>query len=192
MAEAKKEAKTRPEPRLRERYKSEVSNKLEKEFNFKNVNQIPQVKKVTINMGIGDGKLNPKAIESAIDTLSKISGQKPVVTKAKKSISNFKIRDGFPVGCSVTLRGNKMWYFLDRLLNVVIPRIKDFRGLNPKSTDGRGNYNMGIKEQVVFPEIKYESVDQVRGMDIAITTSANKDDECVALLKNLGMPFRKN
>ncbi|MFA5479401.1 MAG: 50S ribosomal protein L5 [Candidatus Muiribacteriota bacterium] len=190
MSEAK--TKNNVVPRLLEKYKTEIAPNLAKEFNIDNVNRIPKIQKVTINMGIGQAKVNPKSIESAIETLEKISGQKPVVTKARKSISNFKLREGFPVGCSVTLRGNKMWSFLDRFFNIVMPRIKDFRGINPKSTDGRGNFNMGLKEQIVFPEVKYETIDQIRGMDIAITTSAKTDEECVELLKALGMPFRKN
>jgi large subunit ribosomal protein L5 len=178
-------------PRLLEKYKTEVIANLKKQFGITNPNRIPKIQKITVNMGIGEAKTNPKALESALDSLTKIAGQKPVVNKARKSISNFKIREGYPVGVSVTLRGDRMYHFLDRLFNIVMPRIKDFRGVNPKQTDGRGNFNMGLKEQIIFPEIKFESVDQVRGMDIAITTSANTDEECIALLRDLGMPFRK-
>ncbi|MCK9225295.1 MAG: 50S ribosomal protein L5 [Candidatus Muirbacterium halophilum] len=178
-------------PRLLEKYKTEVIANLKKEFGINNPNRIPKIQKVTVNMGIGEAKANAKALESALDSLTKIAGQKPVVNKARKSISNFKIRAGYPVGVSVTLRGERMYHFLDRLFNIVMPRIKDFRGVNPKQTDGRGNFNMGLREQIIFPEIKFESVDQIRGMDIAITTSATTDEECIALLRDLGMPFRK-
>jgi len=178
-------------PRLYKKYKEEVIGKLQEEFKFANVNRLQKVEKVTINMGVGEAKVNPKTLESALEALTTIAGQKPVVTKARKSISNFKIRDGFPVGCKVTLRGERMWFFLDRLFNIVMPRIKDFRGINPRSTDGRGNFSFGLKEQIVFPEVKYESVDQIRGMDICITTSSKTDEECVSLLQHLGMPFRK-
>ncbi|MFW5781736.1 MAG: 50S ribosomal protein L5 [Candidatus Muiribacteriaceae bacterium] len=178
-------------PRLQKKYKENVVPAIMKDFGIKNINRVPKLKKITLNIGIGDAKVNPKALESSIETLEIITGQKPMVTKARKSISNFKIREGFPVGCSVTLRSDRMWFFLDRLINVVMPRIKDFRGVSHKKTDGRGNFSLGLKEQIVFPEIVYEKIDQVRGMNIAFTTTAQTDEECVSLLKNLGMPFAR-
>jgi large subunit ribosomal protein L5 len=163
-----------------------------KEYEYKNVNQVPRLMKLTINMGVGQATQNKALLDNAVKDLTQICGRKPVITKAKKSISNFKLREGMPIGCMVTLRGEIMYEFLDRLIAIVIPRIRDFRGISPKSFDGRGNYTLGIKEQTVFPEIEYDKIDAVRGMDISIVTSANTDDEGRALLQNLGMPFKKN
>ncbi|MBU25325.1 MAG: 50S ribosomal protein L5 [Gammaproteobacteria bacterium] len=176
--------------RLQEVYKEKVIPKLLKEFAYKNVMQVPRVKKITLNMGVGEAVADKKQIENAVRDMTAIAGQKPVVTKARKSIAGFKIRDGWPIGCKVTLRGEHMWEFLDRLIAVSIPRIRDFRGLNGKSFDGRGNYSMGVREQIMFPEIDYDKVDVLRGLDITITTSAETDDEGKALLKAFSFPFR--
>ncbi len=176
--------------RLQEVYKEKVIPKLLKEFAYKNVMQVPHVKKITLNMGVGEAVADKKQIENAVRDMTAIAGQKPVVTKARKSIAGFKIRDGWPIGCKVTLRGEHMWEFLDRLIAVSIPRIRDFRGLNGKSFDGRGNYSMGVREQIMFPEIDYDKVDVLRGLDITITTSAETDDEGKALLKAFSFPFR--
>ena len=164
--------------------------KLLTEFAYKNVMQVPRVKKITLNMGVGEAVADKKQIENAVRDMTAISGQKPVVTKARKSIAGFKIRDGWPIGCKVTLRGEHMWEFLDRLIAISIPRIRDFRGLNGKSFDGRGNYSMGVREQIMFPEIDYDKVDALRGLDITITTSAETDEEGKALLKAFNFPFR--
>ena len=176
--------------RLQQVYKEKVVPKLLTEFGYKNVMQVPRVKKITLNMGVGEAVADKKQIENAVRDMTAISGQKPVVTKARKSIAGFKIRDGWPIGCKVTLRGEHMWEFLDRLIAVSIPRIRDFRGLNGKSFDGRGNYSMGVREQIMFPEIDYDKVDALRGLDITITTSAESDDEGKALLKAFNFPFR--
>ena len=176
--------------RLQEVYKEKVIPKLLKEFAYKNVMQVPRVKKITLNMGVGEAVADKKQIENAVRDMTAIAGQKPVVTKARKSIAGFKIRDGWPIGCKVTLRGEHMWEFLDRLIAISIPRIRDFRGLNGKSFDGRGNYSMGVREQIMFPEIDYDKVDVLRGLDITITTSAETDDEGKALLKAFSFPFR--
>lgn len=178
--------------RLQKKYKEEIIPKLMKELNLNNVMECPKVKKVTINMGLSGVREDPKILESAIQDLSAISGQKPQITKAKKSIAAFKIRKGWIVGLKVTLRGKRMFEFLDKFINLAIPRIRDFRGLSSKSFDGRGNYTIGIKEQIIFPEIEYEKVYKVRGMDICITTSAKGDKEALSLFKALGMPFRKD
>jgi len=177
--------------RLREDYKSRVVPALREQFGYKNPMQVPSVTKIVVNMGVGEAATNAKLMEGALSDMTAITGQKPVVTRARKSISNFKLRDGMPVGCRVTLRGNQMWEFLDRLINVTLPRIRDFQGVSPKSFDGRGNYTLGLKEQIIFPEIDYDKVDKIRGMDITVCTSANTNDEGRALLKAFSMPFRK-
>jgi large subunit ribosomal protein L5 len=176
--------------RLQQVYKKKVVPKLLKEFAYKNVMQVPRVKKITLNMGVGEAVADKKQIENAVRDMTAIAGQKPVVTKARKSIAGFKIRDGWPIGCKVTLRGEHMWEFLDRLIAISIPRIRDFRGMNGKSFDGRGNYSMGVREQIMFPEIDYDKVDAIRGLDITITTSAETDEEGKALLKAFNFPFR--
>ena len=176
--------------RLKQVYKEKVIPKLLTEFAYKNVMQVPRVKKITLNMGVGEAVADKKQIENAVRDMTAIAGQKPVVTKARKSIAGFKIRDGWPIGCKVTLRGEHMWEFLDRLIAISIPRIRDFRGLNGKSFDGRGNYSMGVREQIMFPEIDYDKVDALRGLDITITTSAQTDEEGKALLKAFNFPFR--
>lgn len=176
--------------RLREKYLNEVVPSLKKRFGYKNIMQLPRLEKVVINMGVGEATQEAKAIDGAVNDLTLISGQKPVVTKAKKSIAAFKVRAGMSVGCKVTLRGKRMYEFLDKLFNVTLPRIRDFRGVSPQSFDGRGNYNMGLKEQLIFPEINYDKVDKVRGMDVVIVTTAMNDEEGLELLKFLGMPFR--
>jgi len=177
--------------RLKEFYKKEVAPALQKEFNYSNPMQVPAISKIVVNMGCGEASQNSKLIEGALSDMSAITGQKPVITRARKSIANFKLRDGMPVGCRVTLRGDQMWEFLDRLVNVALPRIRDFKGVSPKSFDGRGNYTLGVREQIIFPEIEYDKVDKVRGMDITICTTANTNDEGRALLKQFSMPFRK-
>ncbi|MGB9812675.1 MAG: 50S ribosomal protein L5 [Thermovenabulum sp.] len=178
-------------PRLKEKYENEVVPALMKKFNYKSVMQVPRLEKVVINMGISDAKENPKAIESACNDIAAITGQKPVVTKAKKSIASFKIRKGMPIGAKVTLRGVRMYDFLDKLFNIALPRVRDFKGVSPDSFDGRGNYTLGIKEQLIFPEIDYDKIDKIRGMDITIVTTAKTDEEARELLKNLGMPFAR-
>jgi len=177
-------------PRLKSRYKSEVVAALQQQFGYKNRMQIPTLSKVVVNMGVGEAAKDSKLIEGAVRDLTVITGQKPVVTKARKSIANFKLREGQPIGAHVTLRGDRMWEFMDRLLSVSLPRIRDFRGLSPKQFDGSGNYTFGLTEQVVFPEIEQDKLDRVRGMDITIVTSAKNDDEGRALLRALGFPFR--
>ena len=176
--------------RLSQVYKEKVVPKLLKEFAYKNVMQVPRIKKITLNMGVGEAVADKKQIENAVRDMTAIAGQKPVVTKARKSIAGFKIRDGWPIGCKVTLRGEHMWEFLDRLIAISIPRIRDFRGMNGRSFDGRGNYSMGVREQIMFPEIDYDKVDAIRGLDITITTSAETDEEGKALLKAFNFPFR--
>jgi len=175
--------------RLQEKYLSEAVKGMMDKFNYKNVNELPKVEKVVINIGCGDAVTNSKAIDSAVADLTVITGQKPVITKAKKSIAAFKLREGMPIGTKVTLRGERMYHFLDKLMNIALPRVRDFRGVNPKSFDGRGNYSMGMKEQLIFPEIDYDKVEKVRGMDIIIVTTAKTDEEARELLKLLGMPF---
>lgn len=177
--------------RLHEKYIAEVVPALQKEFEYKNVMAVPRVVKVVVNMGLGESIQNPKSLEHAVGDLTKIVGQKPVITKAKKSIATFKLRQGMNIGTMVTLRGRRMYEFLDRFMSLALPRIRDFRGVSPKSFDGRGNYSIGIKEQLIFPEIEYDKVDKVRGMDITIVTTAKTDEEARALLKKLGMPFRE-
>ena len=176
---------------LRKRYVEDVIPALKEKFNYQNVHQIPKLEKVVINMGVGEAVQNAKILDGAVEELTKIAGQKPVVTRAKKSIATFKLRAGMPIGCMVTLRGEKMYDFLQKLINVTLPRIRDFRGVSSKSFDGRGNYSLGIKEQLLFPEIKYDDVSVVKGMNISIITTANTDDEARELLAQLGMPFKK-
>ncbi|MBT0654466.1 50S ribosomal protein L5 [Geomobilimonas luticola] len=176
--------------RLKELYNKEMVPQLMKDFNYKNVMEVPKIEKIVINMGLGEAIQNVKILDSAADELSVISGQKPVITKAKKSIASFKLRQGMPIGCMVTLRKDRMYEFLDRLVNVALPRVRDFKGVSAKGFDGKGNYSLGIKEQLIFPEINYDKVDKIKGMNISIVTTANSDDEGRALLKLLGMPFR--
>ena len=178
--------------RLRELYLEKIVPKLMEEFKYTNIHQVPKVVKVTLNRGLGDASQNAKALESSVRELAVISGQKPVVTRAKQAIAGFKIRKGVPVEVMVTLRAERMYAFLDRFINLALPRIRDFRGVSPKSFDGRGNYSLGVKEQLIFPEIEYDSIDQIRGMDISIITTARTDAEGRALLKEMGMPFRNN
>ncbi|AJQ97577.1 50S ribosomal protein L5 [Gynuella sunshinyii] len=176
--------------RLKELYKSEVLPALLKEFGYQSVMEVPRITKITLNMGVGEGASDKKAIESAVEDMQAIAGQKAVVTKARKSVAGFKIREGWPIGCKVTLRNQRMWDFLDRLVDVALPRVRDFRGISPKSFDGRGNYSMGVREQIIFPEIEYDKVDKLRGMDITITTTAKTNEEGRALLKALSFPFK--
>ena len=176
--------------RLQTHYKEQVVPQLVKEFSYKNVMQVPKIEKITLNMGVGEAIADKKVIQNAVSDMTQIAGQKPVVTLARKSVAGFKVREDWPVGCKVTLRGERMYEFLDRLINVAIPRIRDFRGLNGKSFDSRGNYSMGIKEQIIFPEVDYDKIDVLRGMDITLTTSANTDEEAKALLKAFSFPFR--
>ena len=177
-------------PNLQNRYINDVIPSLTKRFNYINIMEVPKLTTISINMGVGDAKVNPKALESAVDELTRISGQKPVITLSKKDISNFKIRRGFPVGCKVTMRGNRMYEFFERLITVALPRTRDFRGLSFKSFDKRGNFNFGVSEQIIFTEINYDKIDSIRGMDINITTTANSDDEAYWLLKEFGFPLR--
>jgi large subunit ribosomal protein L5 len=178
-------------PRMRERFRSAVVPAMMKERGYGNPFQVPRLEKVVINMGVGEGKENAKVLDFATADLQAIAGQKPVITRAKKSIANFKLRENVPIGCKVTLRGPRMYEFLDRLVNVALPRVRDFKGVPPKGFDGRGNYNMGLKEQIIFPEIVYDKVDKVRGMDITMVTTARTDEEAKALLTHLGVPFRE-
>ncbi len=177
--------------RLKDFYLSDVRDALVKKFGYKNIMEIPKIEKIVINMGVGEAKENAKALESAVKDMEIITGQKAVITKAKKSIANFKIREGVAIGCKTTLRGEKMYEFLDRLVNLALPRVRDFRGVNPNGFDGRGNYSLGIKEQLIFPEIEYDKVDKVRGMDVCIVTTARTDEEARELLKLFSMPFAK-
>ncbi|MBQ6091289.1 MAG: 50S ribosomal protein L5 [Lachnospiraceae bacterium] len=177
--------------RLKDFYLSDVRDALTKKFGYKNIMEIPKIEKIVINMGVGEAKENAKALESAVKDMEIITGQKAVITKAKKSIANFKIREGVAIGCKTTLRGDKMYEFLDRLVNLALPRVRDFRGVNPNGFDGRGNYSLGIKEQLIFPEIEYDKVDKVRGMDVCIVTTARTDEEARELLKLFNMPFAK-
>lgn len=177
--------------RLRETYKNEIVDAMTKKFGYANVMQVPKLDKIVINMGVGEAKDNAKVLDAAVKDLETIAGQKAVLTRAKKSVANFKIREGLAIGCKVTLRGKKMYEFLDRLVNLALPRVRDFRGVNPNSFDGRGNYALGIKEQIIFPEIEYDKVDKVRGMDIIFVTTANTDEEARELLTLFNMPFQK-
>jgi large subunit ribosomal protein L5 len=177
--------------RLQKTYRDEVVPRLMKENDYKSVMAVPKLEKITVNIGVGEAIQNAKALDSAVEDLRTITGQQPIITRARKSISNFKLRQGMAIGCSVTLRRERMYEFFDRLVNFAIPRIRDFRGISTKSCDGRGNFNLGIREQLIFPEIDYDKIDKVRGMSIAITTTAGTDAECIQLLRELGMPFRK-
>lgn len=178
--------------RLREHYQKTVIPALMKEFGYKNVMSVPKLDKITVNIGLGEATQNPKLMDGAVQELAQITGQKPVVTRARKSVAAFKLREGMSIGCMVTLRGDRMYEFLDRLMNIALPRVRDFRGLSTRSFDGRGNYTLGLRDQFVFPEISYEKVEKVKGMNICITTTAKTDAEALALLKQLGMPFRQN
>jgi large subunit ribosomal protein L5 len=177
-------------PRMQERYRKEIAPKLSQEFGYKNVHQVPKIRKVVVNIGLGEATQNAKLLEKATEELASITGQKPLVRKARKSIANFKLREGQPIGCMVTLRGDRMWEFLDRLVNVALPRVRDFKGVSPKAFDGRGNFTLGLREQIIFPEIDYDKVDRVTGMNVTVCTTAGTDAEGKALLAHLGMPFR--
>ena len=177
--------------RLRDTYESDIKVAMIKKFGYKNVMQVPKLEKIVINMGVGEARDNAKVLESAVKDMTEIAGQKPVITKAKKSVANFKVREGMPIGCKVTLRGERMYEFADRLINLALPRVRDFRGVSADSFDGRGNYALGIKEQIIFPEIEYDKVDKVRGMDVIFVTTARTDEEARELLRLFGMPFQK-
>ncbi len=177
-------------PRMKDKYRSEVAGQLMKDLGYKNVNEVPKLEKVVLNMGLGEAIQNAKVMDAAVQELTVISGQKPVVRKARKAIANFKLREGMPIGCSVTLRGDRMYEFLDRLMSLALPRVRDFRGVSDRSFDGRGNYSLGVREQIIFPEIDLDKIDKVRGLSISIVTTAKTDAEGKALLKALGMPFR--
>ena len=179
-------------PRLRDKYQSDVAPALMKKFNYKSPMQIPKIDKIIVNVGCGEAKENAKVLDAVVADITAITGQKAVITRAKKSVANFKLREGQPVGVKVTLRADRMWEFLDRLFNIALPRVRDFRGINPNSFDGRGNYSFGVKEQLIFPEIEYDKIDKIRGMDIAICTTANTDEEARELLALMGAPFSKN
>ncbi|MCS6802376.1 MAG: 50S ribosomal protein L5 [Chloroflexota bacterium] len=179
-------------PRLRELYEREVAPALQKEFGYTNIMEIPRVHKVVLNIGMGEAVQNPRAMESAVRDLATIAGQQPLIRRARKSIAAFKLRQGMPIGCMVTLRGDRMWYFLDKLINVALPRVRDFRGVSDKSFDGRGNYSLGLKEQLIFPEIDYDKIDKIRGLQVSIVTTARTDQESKRLLQLLGMPFARN
>ncbi|WP_213698497.1 50S ribosomal protein L5 [Acetomicrobium sp.] len=178
-------------PRLLEKYKSEVVPRMMKAFNYKNVMEVPRIEKVVVNIGVSEAKQDIKYLDAAINELALITGQRPVLKRAKKSVAGFKVRKGMPVACTVTLRGAKMWEFLDRLISLALPRIKDFQGVSRKGLDGRGNYNLGLREQLIFPEIEYDDIMRIRGMNVSITTTAKTDEEAYGLLKELGMPFRQ-
>ena len=177
--------------RLKDMYKDEIVDAMIKKFGYKNIMEVPKIDKIVVNMGVGEAKENPKVLEAAVADMEKITGQHAVITKAKKSIANFKIREGQSIGCKTTLRGEKMYEFLDRLVNLALPRVRDFRGVSANAFDGRGNYALGIKEQIIFPEIEYDKIDKVRGMDVIITTTAKTDEEARELLRLFNMPFRK-
>ena len=177
--------------KLHDYYRDQVVNELKNKFGYKSVMQVPRIEKITLNMGVGEALTDKKLLDNAVADLAAISGQKPLVTKARKSVAGFKIRQGYPIGCKVTLRGERMWEFFERLITIAVPRIRDFRGLSAKSFDGRGNYSMGVREQIIFPEIHYDKVDRVRGLDITITTTAKNDEEGQALLAAFNFPFRK-
>ena len=177
--------------RLKEQYQNEIIDAMNKKFGYKNIMEVPKLDKVVINMGVGEAKDNAKVLESAVADMEKIAGQKAVVTRAKNSVANFKIREGMPIGCKVTLRGERMYEFVDRLINLALPRVRDFRGVNPNAFDGRGNYALGIKEQLIFPEIEYDKIDKVRGMDVIFVTTAKTDEEARELLRQFNMPFAK-
>lgn len=177
--------------KLHDYYRDQVVNELKSKFNYKSVMQVPRIEKITLNMGVGEALTDKKLLDNAVADLTAISGQKPLITKARKSVAGFKIRQGYPIGCKVTLRGERMWEFFERLITIAVPRIRDFRGLSAKSFDGRGNYSMGVHEQIIFPEIDYDKVDRIRGLDITITTTAKNDEEGQALLAAFNFPFRK-
>ncbi len=177
---------------LKERYRQEIIPQMIKKYNYKNVMQVPALSKVVVNMGVGEAIQNPKSLEAAVNDMTTITGQRPVVTKARKSIAAFKLREGMKIGCRVTLRGNRLYDFVDKLVNVVLPRVRDFRGVTPRAFDGRGNYTLGLREQVIFPEIDYDKIDKVRGMDITVVTTAKTDEEARDLLRLVGMPFRES
>ncbi len=183
--------RTAQRPRLKERYEDQLRAQLKDELGFSSIMRVPRVTKITLNMGVGDAKVEAKALDSAIEELTTIAGQRAQVRRARKSIAGFKLREGMPIGARVTLRGDRMWEFLDRLVSIALPRIRDFRGLAPESFDGRGNYSIGIREQIIFPEINYDDIQAVRGLDVAITTTAQNDEEGLALLRGLGLPFRE-
>ena len=176
-------------PRLKQRYNDELRDQLKEDLGLSSIMQVPRIEKITLNMGVGEGKTDAKALDSAIEELTIIAGQRAQVCRARKSIAQFKIREGMPIGAKVTLRGDRMWEFFDRLISIALPRIRDFRGLNPTSFDGRGNYSLGIREQIIFPEIDYDSINQIRGLDVAITTTAGTDERAEALLRGLGLPL---
>jgi len=178
--------------RLHERYTDSVVGELMKQFSYTSVMQVPRIEKLVVNMGLGEAVQNPKAIDAAVADLELITGQKPVVTRAKKSIAQFRVRQGMPIGAKVTMRGERMYYFLDKLMNIALPRVRDFRGVSPKAFDGRGNYTLGLREQLIFPEIEYDKVDKVRGLEVVFVTTANSDEEARALLTLMGMPFRRS
>jgi large subunit ribosomal protein L5 len=193
MARARKAAATNGNgyrPRLKVRFDQEVRGRLKEQFSYSSPMKVPRIDKITLNMGVGDAKVNARALDKAMDELTLIAGQRAQMTRAKKSIAGFKIREGMPIGAKVTLRGARMWEFLDRLVSIALPRIRDFRGLSPESFDGRGNYSLGVREQIIFPEIDYDDVETIRGLDVTITTSADSDDEALALLRELGLPFQ--
>ena len=179
-------------PRLRQRYDEEIRERLKEHFGYSSVMQVPRLEKITVNMGVGEAKTNAKALDSAVEELTTITGQRAQITRARKSIAGFKIREGMPIGAKVTLRGARMYEFLDRLVSIALPRIRDFRGLSPSSFDGGGNYSLGVREQLIFPEIDYDDIDAVRGLDVAITTTAKTDEEGLELLRELGLPFRQD
>jgi len=176
---------------LKDKYRKEVVPALMEIFKYKNVMEVPKIEKIVINMGVGEATQNPKALDAAVEDLTLISGQKPIIRRAKKSIAGFKLRQGMPIGCKVTLRGDRMWEFADRLINIALPRVRDFKGVSPNAFDGRGNYALGIREQLIFPEIDYDKVDKIRGMDVIFVTTAKTDEEARELLRLLGMPFRQ-
>jgi len=186
----KKKSAAAYSPRLKDRFDAEIRDRLKEQFSYSSVMKVPRVEKITVNMGVGDAKVNARALDRAVEELTIITGQRAQITRAKKSIAGFKIREGMPIGTKVTLRGARMWEFLDRLVSIALPRIRDFRGLSPASFDGRGNYSLGVREQIIFPEVDYDDVETVRGLDVTITTSADTDEEALALLRELGLPFR--
>jgi large subunit ribosomal protein L5 len=193
MARARKAAESNGNgyrPRLKVRFDQEIRGRLKDQFSYSSPMKVPRIDKITLNMGVGDAKVNARALDRALDELTLIAGQRAQMTRAKRSIAGFKIREGMPIGAKVTLRGARMWEFLDRLVSIALPRIRDFRGLSPESFDGRGNYSLGVREQIIFPEIDYDDVETIRGLDVTITTSADSDDEALALLRELGLPFQ--
>jgi large subunit ribosomal protein L5 len=193
MARARKAAESNGNgyrPRLKVRFDQEIRGRLKEQFSYSSPMKVPRIDKITLNMGVGDAKVNARALDKAMDELTLIAGQRAQMTRAKKSIAGFKIREGMPIGAKVTLRGARMWEFLDRLVSIALPRIRDFRGLSPESFDGRGNYSLGVREQIIFPEIDYDDVETIRGLDVTITTSAGSDEEALALLRELGLPFQ--